>query len=212
MGMASINSIAFLSILLLLHSTTTLSDFLSPLLAPLFDEVCKEAVCGKGKCINSQNSTFSYECECDPGWKQARADKDDNLKFLPCVIPSCTVNHACAATSAPFQDKALKADTSIFDPCHWTNCGGGFCNKTSAFTYNCVCKEGFYNLLNATAFPCYQGCEIGMDCTTIGLPMPNMSPTVDPALPDNSNNQAGLSVHRDYHWLIIPLMSLAMVY
>lgn len=31
--------------------------------------------------------------------------------------------------------------------------------------------------------------EIGMDCTTLGISMPNMSSTVDPALPDYSNNQ-----------------------
>lgn len=43
--------------------------------------------------------------------------------------------------------------------CHWADCGGGSCNKTSTFTYKCVCAEGFYNLLNVSFFPCFQECK-----------------------------------------------------
>lgn len=53
------------------------------------DNVCKEVECGKGTCKASSNSTLFFECECDPGWKQARSDDDDDLKFLPCVVPNC---------------------------------------------------------------------------------------------------------------------------
>lgn len=199
-------AIGFLSIFLLLlfHPTLTLSN---NFLSPIFDEVCKEIACGKGKCVSSQNSTFSYECECDPGWKQYRADNDDYLKFLPCVIPNCTVNRECAAAApAPVQEKASKTNnTSIFDPCHWIDCGGGSCNKTSAFTYSCICAQGFNNLLNATAFPCYKECSIGMDCSTLGISMSNTSTSSPP--PALSNN-AGLKLIEDSRWLIILLMSL----
>lgn len=45
-----------------------------------------------------------------------------------------------------------------FSVCRWTNCGGGSCNKTSPFTYDCRCSEGYFNLLNVSAFPCYKEC------------------------------------------------------
>ncbi|GKV19652.1 hypothetical protein SLEP1_g29882 [Rubroshorea leprosula] len=212
--MASPDTIAFLSVLLLFHPTTTLSDFLSPISSSFFDEVCKEVECGKGKCKQSQNGTF-YECECDPGWKRTLAndDHDDDVnKFLPCVIPNCTLNHACSAAPAPVQDKATRVNTSIFDPCHWTDCGKGSCNKTSTFAYECVCPEGFFNLLNFSIFPCFQECSIGLDCANLGISMSNKSIAPDPAGADNSNNRAGLHLLRDYNWLIILLASLVMVY
>ncbi|GLU08915.1 hypothetical protein SLE2022_257990 [Rubroshorea leprosula] len=189
--MASPDAIAFLSILLLLHPTTTLSDSLSPIFSLIPDEVCKEVQCGKGKCKPSQNCTFSYECECDPGWKRTLANDDhddDHNKFLPCVIPNCTLNYACSAAPAPVQDKATRVNTSIDDPCHWADCGEGSCNKTSTFTYKCVCPEGFFNLLNISAFPCFQECSIGLDCSNLGISTSNKSTAPNPAGADNSNN------------------------
>lgn len=44
--------------------------------------------------------------------------------------------------------------------CSWVDCGGGLCNKTSPLTYKCNCLEGYYNLLNITAFPCYKDCKL----------------------------------------------------
>lgn len=43
--------------------------------------------------------------------------------------------------------------------CHWSDCGGGICNKTSPVSYTCECKEGYYNLLKIGAFPCFQDCK-----------------------------------------------------
>lgn len=54
----------------------------------MLDEVCKHAECGKGTC-KASNSSIGYICECEPGWKQTRPEHDDDLKFLPCVIPNC---------------------------------------------------------------------------------------------------------------------------
>lgn len=53
------------------------------------ENVCDKVTCGKGKCKASQNSTFFYECECDLGWKQNTMADDQNLKFLPCIVPNC---------------------------------------------------------------------------------------------------------------------------
>lgn len=54
------------------------------------EDVCKEVECGKGTCKPSKNSTFLFECECNPGWKQSPSSHDEgSLKFLPCIVPNC---------------------------------------------------------------------------------------------------------------------------
>lgn len=58
------------------------------------ENVCKEVNCGRGTCKASGNGTFSFECDCDSGWKQTLSDDDDgdnHFKFLPCIIPKCQV-------------------------------------------------------------------------------------------------------------------------
>ena len=52
-------------------------------------DVCKSAEFWKGTCKPSNDSNFGFACQCDDGWKQARLEHDDGLKFLPCVIPNC---------------------------------------------------------------------------------------------------------------------------
>ncbi|GLT99574.1 hypothetical protein SLE2022_170060 [Rubroshorea leprosula] len=177
--MASLTAFVFLSILLLLHPTTSMGSYPSSHLASPDEELCKGVACGKGKCKPSQNSTFPFECQCDAGWKQTRADTDDHLKFLPCVIPN--------SAPAPVQVEGTHANSSVLDPCHWADCGGGSCNKTSIFTYNCVCAEGFYNLLNVSGFPCFQKCATGHDCASLGISMANKSRASAPALAVNGN-------------------------
>lgn len=208
--MASVHLIASLAILLFWHPMSATTDSLSPLLSPIFDDVCKKVPCGKGKCKVSQNSTFSYECECDPGWMQTRSKHDDFLKFLPCVVPNCTLSSDCTLAPPPVQDKATRTNESIFDPCRWSDCGGGSCNKTSPFTYSCVCAEGYYNLFNVSAFSCYKECSIGMDCKDLGISMSNTTTPPTPAAFADSG-QAGLNLLGNHHWLIILVMSLAMV-
>ncbi|MBA0585271.1 hypothetical protein Gorai_016052 [Gossypium raimondii] len=195
--MSSLKTLAFLSIFLLLHLKIAKTDFLSPLLSPLFgfffmvaDDVCKEVECGRGKCKPSINGTLPfYICECDPGWKQTFSDKDDHahLKFLPCIVPNCSMNNVCSAAPSPAQEKASDTDQSAFDICKWTNCGGGSCNKTSPFTYDCRCSEGYFNLLNVSAFPCYKECAIGLDCANLGISLTNKSTPVTPT-PSTSQN------------------------
>ncbi|XP_062150069.1 uncharacterized protein LOC133858605 isoform X2 [Alnus glutinosa] len=186
--MASSSFIAFLAVLLLLQPRIALSNVLSPLLSPVFDDVCKEVECGKGTCKPSSTSTFFFECECETGWKQARPDGGDHPNFLPCVIPNCTINSSCANASSPVQEKERRANESFFDACHWSDCGGGVCNKTSAFTYSCECAEGYYNLLNHTALPCFEECAIGMECKNLGITLSNKSTSVTPALADDATS------------------------
>ncbi|KAG6757429.1 hypothetical protein POTOM_037741 [Populus tomentosa] len=191
--------VTWVAILFLLQPLIARSGFLSPLLSPVFDDVCKKVECGKGTCKPSDNSTWFFECECDPGWKQTSSDHHDHLKFLPCIVPDCTLNFSCMAAPSPVQGKANKDNESIFEPCFWTDCGGGSCNKTSTFTYSCACAEGYNNLLNVSAFPCYRDCAIGMDCRNLGISVSNKSASVD-----NSRNQVfdklpyQLSLHPEF--------------
>ncbi|KAF8037943.1 hypothetical protein BT93_B0708 [Corymbia citriodora subsp. variegata] len=158
---------ACLAVISLQLPALALGDVLSPLLSPIADDVCKEVKCGRGTCKPSGNSTFLYgngtflyECECEPGWKQTLSNTDQHLRFLPCVIPNCTLNYSCMKSPASAEEKARQANESIFNPCHWVDCGGGSCNKTSIVSYSCLCDEGYYNLFNLTAFPCYQQCSL----------------------------------------------------
>ncbi|KAG6764492.1 hypothetical protein POTOM_031962 [Populus tomentosa] len=182
-------SIAWIAILFLSQPLIASSDLLSPLLSPIFDDVCKKVECGKGTCKPSDNSTWFYECECDPGWTQTRFEQDDHLQFLPCVVPNCTVNFSCTAAPSPVQEKASRDNHSIFDPCFWADCGGGSCNKTSQLTYSCACAEGYSNLLNVSTFPCYKDCAIGMDCSNLGIVMSNKSAAPTPVMAGNSMSQ-----------------------
>ncbi|CDO99249.1 unnamed protein product [Coffea canephora] len=117
--------------------------------------------CGKGTCKRSQNSTLGFVCECDDGWKQASLPlfHVDDLEFLPCVVPNCTLNSTCLESQFPLPPQTEKPSTSAFDPCHWIDCGGGTCNRTSFFKYSCECEEGYYNLHNHTGLPCYNDCK-----------------------------------------------------
>ncbi|XP_075655753.1 uncharacterized protein LOC142625891 isoform X2 [Castanea sativa] len=180
--MASTCVTGFLVVLLVLQPWIALSYLLPPLFSPVSDDVCKEVVCGKGTCKPSnQSAFFLFECECDPGWKQDNFGLAENFKFLPCLVPDCTINYSCMnASSSPVQDKGSSANESIFDPCHRTNCGGGFCNKSSNFTYSCECAKDYYNILNDTSLPCLQDCAIGTDCSTLGISSSNKSTSATP--------------------------------
>ncbi|KAK7818231.1 hypothetical protein CFP56_041623 [Quercus suber] len=191
--MASTCVTGFPVVLLVLQPWIALSNLLPPLFSHVSDDVCKEVVCGKGTCKPSnQSAFFLFECECDPGWKQANFGLAQNFKFLPCVVPNCTINYSCMNASSPVQDKGSRANESILDPCHWTDCGGGFCNKTSNLTYSCECAKDYYNILNDTSLPCFQDCAIGMDCSNLGISSSNKSTSTTQVSSDDGKN------HGDY--------------
>ncbi|KAI3459418.1 hypothetical protein Pfo_016081 [Paulownia fortunei] len=189
MNMATVQCTAFLAIILVLHSHVATPTFSIPVISPFFGDACEETVCGRGTCLPSNNSTFGFECECEPGWQQARLEDDDYLKFLPCVIPNCTLNYTCA-NAPPARNNQQRPNLSFFDPCYWTDCGGGRCNRTSTFTHTCECEVGFYNLLNATVFPCYRQCAFGEDCPSLGFNTSTSILDPNPFFPDNYNSHA----------------------
>lgn len=181
-------------------------DFLAPLLSPVIGNFCNRVGCGKGKCKMSND--FDYECECDPGWKQTTFTNSTDFKFLPCVIPNCTFNYSCSEAAPSPQAPDTPLNASIFEPCRWANCGGGVCNKTSALTYTCQCKEGYSNLFNNTGFPCFNECSIGGDCPNLGLAMSNKSTTPAPSAADSSSSNQACS--KKYEVLSHPMILLAI--
>ncbi|PSS33844.1 Slit 2 protein like [Actinidia chinensis var. chinensis] len=197
------------NLLLLLQPWTATANILSPILSPVIDDVCKEVECGKGTCKPSLNSTLLFVCECDIGWKQTRPDHDNDFKFLPCVIPNCTLDYSCSEAAPPVQDKESRANKSITNPCHWIDCEGGTCNKTSTFTYKCECREGYYNLLKVDAFPCFRECALGMDCAGLGITLKNQSTSPTPGLVDNGTNKASSILRGNMNWLVMVAMVLA---
>ncbi|XP_073128480.1 uncharacterized protein [Henckelia pumila] len=172
--MPAVRYAAVLAIILVLQSCFSTSNS-----APLFGNLCQESndLCGKGNCLASNKSAFGYTCECDSGWKQSGDPDDQSLNFLPCVIPNCSLYNNCAINASAPAPNNDKPTSSFLDPCFWTDCGGGKCVKTSAFKSTCVCQDGYYNLFNATNFPCYKQCAFGADCTSLGINLGNSTST-----------------------------------
>ncbi|KAH0467130.1 hypothetical protein IEQ34_004368 [Dendrobium chrysotoxum] len=193
----------------LLHQPCS-GDFLSPFLSPVLNGLCKAVYCGKGICKVSENSTFGFSCQCNPGWTQLHIE--DHFRFLPCLIPNCSINNSCTKISGPLALPPFPAppnNFSLFDPCTWSFCGGGECVRSSTFEHRCECKKGYDNLLNVSSLPCYKDCSIGADCSNLGI---SMSPSSQPSLSDNGNSSAA-----DFHalnnllWLVMLMISLALI-
>ncbi|XP_023537938.1 uncharacterized protein LOC111798832 [Cucurbita pepo subsp. pepo] len=140
---------------------------------PFLDKICDEVNCGKGNCTTDDVYPF-FKCECDSGWKRTR-DSDDDLTFLPCVIPNCSLDYGCQSAPPPVPDKPVPRNSSFFNPCYWAYCGEGTCEKNNTYAHTCECSSGFYNLLNISAFPCYSDCTIGSDCAKLGIKVANVN-------------------------------------
>ncbi|XP_056175043.1 uncharacterized protein LOC115666868 [Syzygium oleosum] len=203
-----------LAILFVLVTPTT-SDLLSPLtpfLPPLQDDVCKEVACGRGKCkpLVNDSAIFLYECECDPGWRKSPRRGTEPLKFLPCTLPNCTIDSSCKRASSPAQEKASGArHPSILNPCMWVDCGGGSCKQTSQYSYTCACEEGYSNLLNVSALPCFKECSFGMDCLNRGIPFANESSPPDSG--DIDVSKAHSLLRGKSLWLVLWAILLGML-
>lgn len=140
--------------------------------------MCKIMNCGKGTCNNKSSSELIDlvpACECDPGWKQPSI-AGVSLSFLPCVIPNCTFEADCggkAPSSAPSPANPPSSSSSVdlLNACKLgiPVCGEGTCVFESMFSYRCNCNEGYENLLNMTAGPCFRQCSIGADCSQLGF-------------------------------------------
>ncbi|CAL4929183.1 unnamed protein product [Urochloa decumbens] len=186
-------------------------DFFSPLapiFAPVINSICSTVACGKGNCTVAPG-TLGYRCECDPGWTQLHVG--DNLRFLPCVIPNCSIDSSCSnSSSAPAPTPLPPPKNFSLDPCELAYCGtGGTCRNGSGLSYHCECKEGYSNLLNMTNMPCFHNCSIGADCSRIGiLPFSNSSNN-SPAPPSSESisNNGNAATHGSISQrMLLPLL------
>ncbi|RZS11186.1 hypothetical protein BHM03_00042495 [Ensete ventricosum] len=58
------------------------------------DYICNKTDCGKGTCEVSPEHAFGYVCNCKRGWTQFHIG--DHFRFLPCVVPNCSLGADCA--------------------------------------------------------------------------------------------------------------------
>ncbi|KAJ1298694.1 hypothetical protein BS78_01G473300 [Paspalum vaginatum] len=170
-----------LAVLLLLAVSAGAADAddffspLAPIFAPVINSICSTVACGKGNCT-VEPGTLGYRCDCEPGWTQLHVA--DDLRFLPCVIPNCSIDSSCSNSSSAPAPTPLPAPKNFsLDPCDLAYCGaGGTCRNGSGLSYHCECKEGYSNLLNMTTMPCFQNCSIGANCASLGIgPLSNTS-------------------------------------
>ncbi|CAL4912693.1 unnamed protein product [Urochloa decumbens] len=172
-------------------------DFFSPLapiFAPVINSICSTVACGKGNCTVAPG-TLGYRCECDPGWTQLHVG--DNLRFLPCVIPNCSIDSSCSNTSsAPAPTPLPPPKNFSLDPCELAYCGtGGTCKNGSGLSYHC---------------------SIGADCSRIGiLPFSNSSnnspaPPSSESISNNGNAATHGYISQRILLLLLLVVSLAI--
>lgn len=188
------------AVALLALSAVAAADFFSPLapiFSPVINSICSTVACGQGNCTVAPG-TLGYRCDCRPGWTQLHVG--DSLRFLPCVVPNCSIDSSCFNGSpAPAPALALTPlpapKNFSLDPCELAYCGaGGTCRKNgSGLSYHCECKEGHSNLLNMTMMPCFQNCSFGADCASIGIhPSSNSPPAPPPPGSESTSNQGNV--------------------
>ncbi|KAK4755483.1 hypothetical protein SAY87_009240 [Trapa incisa] len=171
---------------------------------------CDGVQCGKGKCVPDTGYPYAFVCQCDSGWKRTRLDNEDALKFLPCVIPSCSVQYSCMPAPAPLPP--VPYNTSFFDPCYWSYCGGGTCIKSSSSSSPhdriCQCDPGYTNLMNVSVFPCFNDCAIGSDCSKLGIKVADSTST--PGSSSASDSYAHTSLPGKLLWATVLGTSMAL--
>ncbi|CAL9062894.1 unnamed protein product [Musa banksii] len=190
-GMGWVKAVLVLVVLQSITTSLPLWADAGDLLSPLFNEICNNSVeCGKGSCQVSTDDSFGFACKCNPGWSQFHIG--DYFRFLPCIIPNCSINYSCSnGSSAPAASPSPHpTNVSKLDPCSYSYCGAGTCVSTSTFGYRCECGEGFSNLLNMTIFPCYRDCSLGGDCANLGITLSNSSSSSPPGLSDNGSSSS----------------------
>jgi|UniRef100_A0A803PZ11 hypothetical protein len=208
---SSTTSLAFLAMILVLSPVAVFGLDWDDIAPSISEDMCKEMECGKGKCKWNGAFPLGFTCECDAGWKRTRdQDDEDDYPFLPCVIPNCTLNYGgCQPAPPPVPEKEVPRNISAFDPCYWAYCGEGTCTKNRTHTHMCQCKQGFSNLLNISAFPCYSECTLGSDCSRLGIKVADSTSGGDSSN-NNNNSQATSFLPGKFQMMIIFMVSLGM--
>ncbi|KAL8555087.1 hypothetical protein ACS0TY_003042 [Phlomoides rotata] len=209
--MAFSNFQAFMAIMLLLVPLAAKGDDVPPGLAPFYDELCKEVECGRGSCEAAPGSPSQFKCNCENGWKRTRLDDQDenDLEFLPCIIPNCTVDYSCMPAPPPAPPIPRNSST-FFDPCQWIYCGEGTCSKNKSYSHTCQCNPGYSNLLNISAFPCYSDCATGSDsCRRLGIKAASSTSNGSNSSSNDNSNAIAFCVGK-FNWMAVLLATAAV--
>ncbi|KAK6143229.1 hypothetical protein DH2020_023577 [Rehmannia glutinosa] len=199
---------SFLAILVLLVAVPAKANDVPPSLSPFFENLCNEVECGKGSCEAAPGNPFNFRCNCEDGWRRTRLDDDQNYEFLPCIIPNCSLDYSCMP--APPPAPAIPYNLSFFDPCYWIYCGEGRCAKNATRTHTCQCNQGYSNLLNISAFPCYSDCAIGSEsCERLGVRVSSSTSNSSPA--SDTNKGIAISLGK-FNWMAILLAAIALIF
>ncbi|KAM1468487.1 hypothetical protein ACFX2I_033438 [Malus domestica] len=213
--MAFSKSIAFLAVLLVALPIAAFADWPYNLAPTIAAQICDQVECGKGTCKFDINEPLGFTCECDPNWKRTH-DGDNDLKFLPCVIPNCTLNYNCQPAPPPVPQKEVPRNLSAFEPCYWAYCGEGNCVRNSTYHYTpiCECNSGATNLLNVTLFPCYNQCTLQSDCASLGIKVANSNSSTSPGSTTNSgsdNSQATSFLPGKFQLMAVAMVSVGLI-
>ncbi|KAI6692580.1 hypothetical protein NL676_020290 [Syzygium grande] len=175
---------------------------------PFYAKPCDAVECGKGTCVANSTYPWDYICECEAGWKRTRLDNEDDYKFLPCVIPNCSLQYSCVPAPQPLPP--VPHNLSFFDPCYWTYCGGGTCTQSISHGQICQCNSGYSNLMNISVFPCFNECAIGAaDCAKLGVKISSSTGTA--ASSSDSESHAHSMLPGMIVWMAILTTSIALV-
>ncbi|KAL8250795.1 hypothetical protein R6Q59_034488 [Mikania micrantha] len=198
---------AMLLVLVFLCSTSRSDVDIPPSLSPFLDNLCDEVTCGRGNCSVDDTKPFNFICKCDPGWLQTtHSENQDHLQFLPCVVPNCSFESCMLVPPPPAP--SIPDNVSFFDPCYWTYCGEGTCNRDhTTFKHTCNCNPGYTNLMNISQFPCISSCAIGPDCRRLGV---RPSDATTRSTTDDSS-QGIRFPSGSFHCIGVIVMSLALI-
>ncbi|KAL6146760.1 hypothetical protein ACLB2K_057437 [Fragaria x ananassa] len=210
--MAFSKSVTLLATLLVLIPLATYALDWSDISPSVATEICKQVECGKGNCSFDASAPMAYTCECDKGWKRT-AEGNDDLKFLPCVIPNCTLEYnGCQAPPKVQNYTEFPRNLSFFDPCTWVYCGEGTCVKNSTYLYSpeCKCNSGATNLLGVTVFPCYSECTLQPDCAALGIKVANSTSTSPDGTTTDSNKATDFMPSK-FQLMAVVMVSVGML-
>eukprot|EP00249_Psilotum_nudum_P007861 c20872_g1_i1 orf=326-988(-) len=158
-------------------------DFSTTLSGMKAVNACGNVNCGHGQCVDQTTDVIisSYSCDCSEGWA-----KPLNWPWVPCVIPNCTIRTSCNNHSSSRAPSIVSpAASPPTHACFLPVCGNGKCVPgVDIFSYTCECDPGYANLFNSSTGLCLTQCQIGSDCSSLGISIQGNSSNM--ASPDAS--------------------------
>ncbi|KAH7277731.1 hypothetical protein KP509_38G004500 [Ceratopteris richardii] len=114
-----------------------------------------------------------YGCSCAAGWKNALS-----VSYMPCIALQCDGSNDCSQHELPPSPVFAPPDSTLnFNVCRYPVCGHGKCimSQTDLF-YECICEDGYENLLNMSIGYCLLQCELEGTCNTAATPVDHNAP------------------------------------